>query len=298
MVDPNNFNQLPSELNQLPRGLAHLPKEVVVQIAKDLCPYDNPHEAGVNLAHLKGTNREMHDKLFEHSEIGNFDTRLSNLVTLQRVLCEKVLPDLSDNTPEASRKLATLQIPAIQPVFKFYSSSEQSDIVNYMMSTDDRFNRTVAAVALSTNLNDVHEPSDRRRIINQALDSFADGDPSIRENGARAVARVEGHLDTTQRERFYGMLGGNFEIIEQYSQLKKEQIAWYLDERVQLPSQNLDRTIGTIGRRLQGLPTEISTPEQAVAAHHVAKLITETYNCAHNELMNFGRSRKRSSLDR
>ncbi|MGR9411676.1 hypothetical protein ACVIGV_005140 [Rhizobium leguminosarum] len=93
MDDLDGLNQLPSELNQLPPELAHLPKDVVSQIAKGMCPYDIPHEAAINLASLKEMSREMHDKLFERSEIGNFDARLSRLVALQRGLCEKVLPD-------------------------------------------------------------------------------------------------------------------------------------------------------------------------------------------------------------
>ncbi len=59
MVDLDGLNQLPSELNQLPRELAHLPKDVVSQIAKGMCPYDNPHEAAINLASLKETSREI-----------------------------------------------------------------------------------------------------------------------------------------------------------------------------------------------------------------------------------------------
>jgi hypothetical protein len=145
--DLDGLNQLPSELNQLPPELAHLPKDVVSQIAKGMCPYDIPHEAAINLASLKEMSREMHDKLFERSEIGNFDARLSRLVALQRGLCEKVLPDMPDNTPGANRTLATMQIPAIQPVFKFYSPGAQSDIIEHMMTNHDISNRTIAAVA-------------------------------------------------------------------------------------------------------------------------------------------------------
>lgn len=296
MVDLTDLTHLRSELNQLPRDLTHLPRDVVSHIAKDACPYDNPHEAAINLVTLKQTSREMPDK-FKGSEIGNFEARLSRLVDLQRSLCSKALPqDLEADNPEATRMLATMQIPAIQPVFKFYSPGAQSDIVDHMMTTNDISNRTVAAGAFATNLNEVHEPSDRGRIINQALLSFADDNPLIRENGGRALARAHGHLDAVQEERLTQLFHGTPGLAQQYNELMKEQQAWYREERVQLPSPNLDRSIDTIAGQVQRLPEGISTPEQAVAAHKVAKLVAESYNCAHNELI--GRSRERSSLGR
>ncbi|MBB4233002.1 hypothetical protein [Rhizobium mongolense] len=284
---------LPSELNDLPRDLNHLPRDVFSRIAKEICPYDNPQQAAVNLANLRATNHEILDK-FPDSAIGSFEARLSRIGALQSSLASKTLPDFT----AGDVKFVTLQAPAIQPILKFYELSAQTSIVDNALLCDERWQRTLAATVLSTNLNDLHDPSDRTRLINQALSSFGDDDPTIRTNGGIALVRADGHLDAVQQARLTELFHRNPELEQQYNHLKADQQAWYQQQRVQLPSADLDRSINIIAGEVGRLPAGLSSSEERNTAHIVAKSIAECYNCAHNELMNFDRSRERSTLGR
>ncbi|AHG50091.1 hypothetical protein RLEG12_00390 (plasmid) [Rhizobium leguminosarum bv. trifolii CB782] len=296
MVDLNGFKKLRSELNQLPRELTQLPSEAFSQVAKVGCPYDNPREAGIFLANLKLVSHEIHDK-FTDSTIGTFDARLSKLAALHGNLSDKILPEMPDDTPEANQHFATMQIPAIQPVLKFYEPSAQTAIVNHLMTTND-WEKTAAAACLSTNLNDFHGDGERTTIINQALSSFEADDPAIRTNAGTALVRASSHLDPAQQARLSEVLQRNPQLRQEYNQLMREQQEWYREQRVKLPSSNLDESIKIIAAEVAGLPAGLSSMEQVATAHKVAKSITESYNCAHNELMNLSRSRERSSLGR
>ncbi|MHC2302885.1 hypothetical protein [Rhizobium mongolense] len=284
---------LPSELNDLPRDLNHLPRDVFSRIAKEICPYDNPQQAAVNLANLKATNHEILGK-FPESAIGNFEARLSRIGALQSSLASKTLPEF----PESDEKFVTLQVPAIQPILKFYELSAQTSIVDHALQCDGTWHRTIAATVLSTNLNELHDPADRGRLINQALNSFRVDDPDIRTAAGTALVRADGHLDADQQAHLTESFHRNPESEQLYNQLKADQQLWYHEQRVQLPSADLDRSINIIAGEVERIPVGFSSPEQRNTAHIVAKSIAECYNCAHNELMNFDRSRVRSTLGR
>lgn len=204
---------------------------------------------------------------------------------------------MPDGTPEANFNFACRQLPAIHPLLKFYEANAQTAIVDHVVHNDNKWDKAAAAAALSTNLADFYHDHDRRRIIDLALASFADDEPVVRNNGARALIRGHDHLNAADKAQLAAIFDHTPELVPLFNQLTQEQQEWFRSQAVQ-PQRSVDRSIHAIEAQVEGLPAGVGSLEQAKAMHDVAKSITETYDRARAEFISCGRSRERSSSGR
>ncbi|MCO5966705.1 hypothetical protein [Sinorhizobium meliloti] len=275
--------------------LTDLPTDALSEVAKGLTP-DNPREAAINLAHFSITSHAVQSE-FARGNAAQFETRLNRLGTSFATLSEKALPELPDGTPEANFNFACRQLPAIHPLLKFYEANAQTAIVDHVVHNDNKWDKAAAAAALSTNLADFYHDHDRRRIIDLALASFADDEPVVRNNGARALIRGHDHLNAADKAQLAAIFDHTPELVPLFNQLTQEQQEWFRSQAVQ-PQRSVDRSIHAIEAQVEGLPAGVGSLEQAKAMHDVAKSITETYDRARAEFISCGRSRERSSSGR
>ncbi|QPB24564.1 hypothetical protein [Rhizobium sp. 007] len=275
--------------------LTDLPTDALSEVAKGLTP-ENPREAAINLGQFKIANLAV-QKEFARGNAGQFEERLNRLGTSFATLSEKALPEFPDDTPEANFNFARRQIPAIQPLLKFYEPNAQTAIIDHAIFNVNKWDKAAAVAELSTNLGDLHHDHDRRRIVDRALTSFADDDPEVRGNGARALVRGHDHLNAGHKAQLAAMFDHTPELVPLYNQMMKEQQDLSRRQPAR-PQGSVDRSIDAIEVQVQALPAGVGSLEQAKAMHDVAKSITETFDRARAEFISCGRSRERSSSGR
>ncbi|WP_152535980.1 hypothetical protein [Bradyrhizobium sp. Ai1a-2] len=276
-----------------------LPREVMDEVAKGLTT-DDPVETANNLTNFKLIDRSTRDAL-QTGPVGVFHARLNRLGTSAKALYDAEKPD-NGLPPAHPLDDAFHRADAIAPILKFQSATRKSATVDHILNVSHASSNPGAILALARHLGDLDHVN-RRRLLDQAIDSFKQDHPSYDSAGHRNAAMVlisaHDHLDAEQKVRIYDALIDHPEL--------NNLLAGYGEHlgpiRNGPPSMNvvqqgsdLDRSIDAIEEASHRLPpnsaNDLAAGVQRVwAIRKIGTSMTDAYSGARAELIGSVRSR-------